>query len=457
MVIKCIEKIRNKHNQITHYKLQDDNNNIKIVTASSLKNAIKYNKVEVINLVLTTDNRLVDKDIKQNNLPNKTSIEKIIERAKLLGKLKSIPTFCGNPCHIIEMGTKNYMLYIPDNVKRLNNADFNISFTEELQNINGNLQVVGGRSLENIEAMFLDCMFDKLDLSRFITSNVKDMSDMFRGAYIDIIDISTLDTSKVISTSEMFQSCKAKKIILGNFDTRNVVDMSSMFSGCVVEEPIDINFNTSKVTSMRQMFYNFSVDKLKLKSFDTSDVRDMSYMFAYCRINNLDISNFNTSQLFDMGRMFEGACIKNLELGKFNTSKVTDMSKMFSNATFDALDLSSFDTHNVEDMSGMFEFCAIAHGDLNISKFDTSSVINMDGMFTLTDVRVIDIRNFSGKALKSANAMFAYCASREIRLNDNLFDKLEPINMQNIFYSCTSKVCTNNEWILTIKNSSFCD
>ena len=57
---KCIEKFRDKHNQIYGYRLQDTQGNLKDVTSDQLKQAIKNKQINIINLTLTSDNRLID-------------------------------------------------------------------------------------------------------------------------------------------------------------------------------------------------------------------------------------------------------------------------------------------------------------------------------------------------------------------------------------------------------------
>lgn len=60
--VKCIQKFRDKNNQIIGYRLQDTNGNTKDIDSQSLKQSIISHKIDVTNLKLTSDNRLIDKD-----------------------------------------------------------------------------------------------------------------------------------------------------------------------------------------------------------------------------------------------------------------------------------------------------------------------------------------------------------------------------------------------------------
>jgi hypothetical protein len=63
----CIKKIRDKNGNITNYILKDANNKTVKVGSDELKTAIKNNKIRIINLKLTSDNKLVNRKSNYNN------------------------------------------------------------------------------------------------------------------------------------------------------------------------------------------------------------------------------------------------------------------------------------------------------------------------------------------------------------------------------------------------------
>ena len=65
ITVKCIEKFRSNSGQIIGYRLQDINGQTQDATSKNLKNAIKNGQIHVINLKLTSDNRIVDTTEKQ--------------------------------------------------------------------------------------------------------------------------------------------------------------------------------------------------------------------------------------------------------------------------------------------------------------------------------------------------------------------------------------------------------
>ena len=97
-----------------------------------------------------------------------------------------------------------------------------------------------------------------LDISRWNTNNVTDMSSMFYGT----TSLTTLDVSK--------------------WNTSKVTNMSFMFRGANGLTTLDVSkWNTSKVTDMPSMFSGASgLTTLDTSHWDISKVTDMSYMFS---------------------------------------------------------------------------------------------------------------------------------------------------------------------------------
>lgn len=63
IVCKCLSKERDTSGKITRYALQDSCGHTCIMGADELKQKIHYKEIDVLNLLLTSDNRLIDKNI----------------------------------------------------------------------------------------------------------------------------------------------------------------------------------------------------------------------------------------------------------------------------------------------------------------------------------------------------------------------------------------------------------
>ena len=231
------------------------------------------------------------------------------------------------------------------------------------------------------------------DFSNIDTSEVISMKGMFKDAsYLNPIDVSRFDTRKVQDMSEMFSGIRALirrdtiTLNLSNFNTANVVNMKGMFKDSSRFTDINMSsFNTSKVTDMSEMFYGAtSLPTINLSSFDFQNVTDMNSMFF--QLSNLQtvvVSRFNTGKVTNFKNMFWRASITSLNTAGFETQSAVNMSGMFYGTRIPNLDLSSFNTQNVTDMSGMFSETEYTV-NLYLTNFDTRNVQNFSGMFSLS-------------------------------------------------------------------------
>ena len=356
---KCIEKIRDKNNNIIGYKLIDKNKNEVAVKAERLKEVIKSGQLEVINLTLTSDNRLIDKQsvtsLKSTTTPSKPttthsklSTKAVIDKAK--GKGYSITAFdtdCGHKCYLASSpDNTEHILIIPDDVRFIYDKNIRHGFddifgcscdiAERIADIRGKLKVIGGKGLTSTTYMFCRCEVQSLDLSSFDTSNITDMSRMFFECGVPSLDLRYFDTSRVTNMRSMFDNVDGrspKSINLSSFNTSKVTDMESMFRSCKAQSLDLSSFDTSKVTNMKNMFSDCRAHSIYLNSFDTSKVTNMRGMFYWCRAKSLDLKAFNTSKVTDMAWMFYRYEAIFIDLRSFDTSKVTDMSHMFKDCT----------------------------------------------------------------------------------------------------------------------------
>ena len=353
--VKCIQKFRDKNNIIIGYRIIDQNGNTKDVSSESLKQAIQQGKVEVINLTLTSDNRLIDKGItqtptQQTQKPIKQTSQEIIDidrmlsRLKLLGCVTEIDKGCDNKIYLIKVSKEDYRLIIPDDVTEISFDPAHIYEPTPINRIslessNAKLTVYGGNNLEIAKGLFEGTKFKTIDLKKFNTSKIRDMGYMFNNSQATSLDLSNFDTSKVTDMHDMFCWCQATSLDLSNFDTSKVINMEAMFMNCQATS-IDLsNFDTSRVINMHAMFCGCQATSLGLSIFDTSKVRNMSWMFNRCQATSLDLSNFDTSNVTDMECMFYECKATSLDLSSFDTSKVTNMERMFHGCQATSIDL----------------------------------------------------------------------------------------------------------------------
>ena len=249
--LKCIGKVRYKNGNILRYALLNQNNETIMIEPDDLKHEILAHNVEVINLTLTSDNRLIDKSITFND-----NVDAVINKMKILGKCIEFNTECNHTVYVYKDNQENVIICIPKEVKMLTDKCTYASelFDKILYNMTGKLKVIGGAGLVSTAGMFYSCSASMIDLTSFNTANVQDMDSMFL-------------------------HCKSKEIKFGNYNTKNVVNMHFMFG-------------------------HSHTESLNLSSFDTHSVRDMSAMFAYSKAKYINLYTFKLNTIAEDGLMF---------------------------------------------------------------------------------------------------------------------------------------------------------
>lgn len=206
-----------------------------------------------------------------------------------------------------------------------------------------------------------------------------------------------------ISCFHMFDGYSFDSIDLSRFDTSNIEDMSWMFTFCVNLKSIDFSkFNTSKVKSMERMFQGCSsLESLDLSSFDTSNVKSMSHMFILCeKLREINLSSFDTVKVKDMSGMFQFCeSIKTINVSNFDTFSVESIAFMFKCCSnLQELDLSSFTYNSIEvgyanGFEYMFKDCScLQYIELeNVPQELISNVIDMSMFEHCTSLKGVKI------------------------------------------------------------------
>ena len=95
---------------------------------------------------------------------------------------------------------------------------------------------------------------NNMDVSKVVTSNITDMSEMFLNKASFNQNIESWDTTNVTSMASMFNGANSFNRDIGNWDTSSVIDMYGMFYQVTSFNQDIGNWNTSSVTDMFGMF-----------------------------------------------------------------------------------------------------------------------------------------------------------------------------------------------------------
>ena len=218
------------------------------------------------------------------------------------------------------------------------------------------------------------------DISSWDVSNVTDMNNMFTGATSFNQQIGNWDVSNVTNMMAMFYDANAFNKDIGDWDVSSVINMHAMFAGAEAFNQELIDWNISNVTRMSSMFRGASKFNQYIGDWNVSNVTDMSGMFYKGGLFNQDIGNWNVSNVTDMSGMFSGATSFNQDIGDWNVSKVTNMSMMLSGTSFNQ-DIGNWDVSKVTNMDSMFGEAFNNGGSSSIGDWDVSNVTNMNYLF----------------------------------------------------------------------------
>lgn len=305
----CLEKIRDKHNKIIGYKVEDTKGVVKYISSLQLKMEIAKDRITMANLILTSDNRLVDikiknpRDCKNHIIFGRTEMNLIIgSRFYDEPKNLSFRSNVKNLTALLHKAKLSGLKYekLKEHLYSITNKD-SIVIASDLK-----IVLVNNENSDSTvrKRLFERTMFNHIDFKGVDTSRIKDMSYMFYNSRIESIDFRDFNTSNVLNMCKMFCRCDIEKLDLSNFDTSKVHDMSGMFMECKARYINIDSFNTSNVTNMSEMFYCSRFMKLDLSHFDTTKVKNMEAIFAWSSIKILDVSSFNLKNTENYKHLF---------------------------------------------------------------------------------------------------------------------------------------------------------
>ena len=206
-----------------------------------------------------------------------------------------------NVCHIIaESDNEDDFAKIKENLKTeefLNNENSNIIYKKGLNKIFNGLLVSNGKKLCDTIRIFEKVK--KLTIKTNIET--KSLEYMFSGFLnLEEIDLSKFNTKYVENMSCMFIGCNnLKKANLSNLNADNVIHMSYMFDNCYNITDINFsNFTTKKLIYTKYMFQDCnSLKNIDLSSFNTYKIDDMSNMFINCHnLKTVNLMNFQSNK-----------------------------------------------------------------------------------------------------------------------------------------------------------------
>lgn len=201
-------------------------------------------------------------------------IDNLYNKAKLLGESENIAIIPATGINrsktnyaIIKSTDNNYTVVIPDdsiyigNIKSSIMSNFNLRETKNLND--GNITVVGGRSLNSTSSMFALMKCNELDITKLDMKTVINTSRMFEGSVIKNLKHNMI-IDKLANASEMFSESAIYKVngndILADFSGihAELENCSNMLYSFYLPKIVDIQNMKLKKSENTSKFYLYS-------------------------------------------------------------------------------------------------------------------------------------------------------------------------------------------------------
>lgn len=270
----CTEIIKDNKGKITGYILKEKDKAL----AKSYKFDVKTLKNHILNNNLEIDNlELVNNDIVYINTED-AKMNSFINRATIMGyDVTEIKMDDIHKCYLASRdNNREHILKIPNNIINFN-GDY-------LKNIRGNLRVLGGKGLVNVQYMFMNTYLDTLDLSGLETSNIEQMGYMFyRSRIAELLLRDDFFGHNLKDIKYMFRSARIVNVDFSNLSISHLKNIDHMLDGLWSDE-IKL-FSLDGIESAEGLLEYSGFKTLDLRHWNITSLKNHKYIFKNCEIS----------------------------------------------------------------------------------------------------------------------------------------------------------------------------
>lgn len=192
-----------------------------------------------------------------------------------------------------------------------------------------NFGIFNTSKVENMRMLFRDAYIEEVSVEGIDTSKCTDFCDFCRNVSGRIKGAESLDVSNALNLSGMFSDTAFdSELDLSKFNTEKVVDMSLMFSHFAAPRLNISNFDLRSLLWAGQMFFVAEIEELDLPSFKDFKPRD--------RINPYNNKKETHNEFRTLAGMFDAATIGKCKITDLviDRSRITYRDSIASNTTF---------------------------------------------------------------------------------------------------------------------------
>lgn len=304
----CVRKIRNNKNIIDAYVIRcEETGQLATVQSNVLRNILKKEPNSVLNLKLTSNNRIV----------NKCSVIKLEEKdAKRLVAISRSTGFKTDLTFKVQ-----YISNIKNVIQKLNmigtkyelicNGDAIVIISKDQTTVMSSTKI----HLTN-NSKFAMAMFKSIDLRNTCPDDITDASDYFYNTTADDIYLNWDNIPYLTNISCLFrQTGTTGKLMrvhgLETINTSNVREFTLTFSGATMNKVDLSKWNLSSVHSINYMFNAATIDNLIIGNHPESISPQYAVAaFEDCHCDKIDLSGVALNKLQYTQHMFRYAVVK---------------------------------------------------------------------------------------------------------------------------------------------------
>lgn len=274
------------------YQFVDLHNNIRTgrdVNKEKLKQIILSLNVIIMNMKLTSDNRLIQTDWFKNN-KDTYGVPDIVNRAKALGlRVEEFYDTDNNVIYTILNGDTATVV-LTKGVRKFEVSYMSRKF-QPYTNVR-EYKIIGGESLTELKGTFRKINCDTIDMSGLKPQNIEIINRLLLKCNVNTLIIGG-KFNKLKEIHYMFKDSTVKNLITTDVSMPNLTDISKAFAEATVE---NMNFeflSDSKLKLMYRTFERFKTQSIDLNCLDLSQVINTEYAFNDCKAETVKIGDKN--------------------------------------------------------------------------------------------------------------------------------------------------------------------
>lgn len=372
---KCLEKIKDG-TSIIGYKLIDQYGTVLTCKASAIKEAIKNGSIDVVNLQLTSDNRLISKKMNQENKVIQkitigrnimTQVEALIDTSKYILEFKQVKDLKKAIAKAASLGIQ--VRNLNDSVSIIINNDRATIFSSV------SMQLINDETFKSMK-------FKELRLNNIDVSGCETLKNMFNETVCDVLDISGCDFSSITDATEAFARCNIKRVITDGLKLDKLTKIEKMFNYSEIGD-IDItNFGFCNTIIADEAFSNSNIKTIEFAKHSFCKTTRATYMFYGLTCEKLDITNLELSPC-----IHQYGILTYIKANKFILPKGSRIVQYINNITTDTpltingvvdLALTNSFMNNLQAPKIIIEKLQVINGDIIEDSFNRISTFELD-------------------------------------------------------------------------------